>query len=106
MPQPIRQQAGHHCPFLNRSDERCAGNFSLDRLNHALRHCFGDYASCSTYLELLVERRTRRAAAAAAGVSGGSGGGPTDAPGGGGKVQVQLFVRGRPAGGERVATAP
>lgn len=51
---------GQHCPFLNRSDPRCAGNFSLDRLGHALRHCFGQYAACPTYVELLVERRARR----------------------------------------------
>lgn len=49
-----------HCPFLNRSDARCSKNFSLDRLNNTYDYCFGDYAACSTYLELLVERRVRR----------------------------------------------
>jgi hypothetical protein len=56
----MSQPAGQHCPFLNRSDARCAGYLSLDRLGHALRHCFGQYASCATYVELLVERRARR----------------------------------------------
>lgn len=51
---------GHHCPFLNRSDARCSRNFSLDRLNNTYDYCFGQYAACSIYLELLVERRVRR----------------------------------------------
>ena len=51
-----------HCPFLNRSDDRCSAHFSIDRLNHTFRHCFGVYQSCPVYLELLVERRTRRIA--------------------------------------------
>jgi hypothetical protein len=51
---------GDHCPFLNRSDARCSKNFSLDRLNNTYDYCFGEYAACSTYLELLVERRVRR----------------------------------------------
>jgi hypothetical protein len=51
---------GDHCPFLNRSDARCSRNFSLDRLNNTYDYCFGEYAACSTYLELLVERRVRR----------------------------------------------
>lgn len=51
---------GHYCPFLNRSDSRCSRNFSLDRLNNTYDYCFGQYSACSTYLELLVERRVRR----------------------------------------------
>ena len=49
-----------HCPFLNRSDVRCSNNFSLERINNTYDYCFGQYAACSTYLELLVERRVRR----------------------------------------------
>jgi hypothetical protein len=49
-----------HCPFLNRSDERCSENFNIDHLQHAFRFCFGRYKACSTYTELLVERLTRR----------------------------------------------
>lgn len=49
-----------HCPFLNRADTRCSNHFSLDRLGHAFQHCFNQYKSCPTYLELLVERRVRR----------------------------------------------
>ncbi len=55
----------HHCPFLNRSDERCAKNFSLERLHNTYDFCFGQYSACSVYLELLVERRLRRAREAA-----------------------------------------
>jgi hypothetical protein len=58
-----------HCPFLNRDDPRCAENFSLDRLDHALRFCFDNYRSCSTYLQLLVERRVRRIAASSVGLT-------------------------------------
>jgi len=55
----------HHCPFLNRSDDRCSTNFSLERLNNAYDYCVGDYAACSVYRELLMERRQRRANEAA-----------------------------------------
>lgn len=55
----------HHCPFLNRSDARCSNNFSLERLHNTYDFCFGNYARCSVYLELLVERRLRRARQAA-----------------------------------------
>src|SRR3954451_12536994 len=51
---------GEHCPFLNRSDRRCSSFLSLDRINHAFDHCFGEYKACPVYLELLVERRVRR----------------------------------------------
>jgi hypothetical protein len=51
---------GQHCPFLNRSDDRCSTNFSLERLNSTYDYCFGEYATCPVYLELLLERRVRR----------------------------------------------
>jgi hypothetical protein len=54
-----------HCPFLNRSDARCSENFNIDHLRHAFRFCFGRYKACTTYVELLVERRIRRNGAAA-----------------------------------------
>jgi hypothetical protein len=54
-----------HCPFLNRSDARCSTNFSLEQLDNAYDYCFGSYAKCSVYLELLVERRLRRVREAA-----------------------------------------
>ncbi|HLL90461.1 MAG TPA: hypothetical protein VK324_14270 [Tepidisphaeraceae bacterium] len=50
----------HHCPFLNRSDERCGRHLSLDGLPHAFDHCFGHYLACPVYLERLVERRVRQ----------------------------------------------
>ncbi|HZL38550.1 MAG TPA: hypothetical protein VFC78_24795 [Tepidisphaeraceae bacterium] len=53
-------QREHHCPFLNRSDERCSRNFSLDQLNQAYDYCFGHYTACPIYLQLLVERRMRQ----------------------------------------------
>ena len=51
---------GQHCPFLNRSDDRCSDYFNVSRLGHAFHHCFGAYNACPVYLELLVERRLRR----------------------------------------------
>ena len=51
---------GQHCPFLNRTDSRCGSHFTLERLEHAFAYCFDRYHACSTYLELLVERRVRR----------------------------------------------
>ncbi len=49
-----------HCPFLNRSDARCADSFNIDHLQHAFKFCFGRYKTCPAYIELLVERRIRR----------------------------------------------
>jgi len=51
----------HHCPFLNRTDSRCAEHLKIDRLGHAFEHCFDVYAACPVYLDLLIERRTRSA---------------------------------------------
>ena len=53
-------ESAHHCPFLNRSDRRCATCFSLKGLSSAYSFCFGQYQGCPVYLELLVERRVRR----------------------------------------------
>ena len=50
---------GRHCPFLNRNDERCTAHFRVNRLQHAFTHCFGDYDACSSYREMLKERRLR-----------------------------------------------
>jgi hypothetical protein len=54
-----------HCPFLNRTDERCSTHFRLDHLRQAFDHCFDRYHACPVYRELLVERRLRRTAASA-----------------------------------------
>lgn len=51
---------GEHCPFLNRSDGRCAECLSLDHIDHAFDYCFGTYGACVVYKELLAERRVRR----------------------------------------------
>ena len=56
-------QRAHHCPFLNRADDRCSNNFSLDRLDRVFDHCFGSYARCAVYAELLSERQTLRSCA-------------------------------------------
>ena len=53
-------QTSAHCPFLNRSDERCSEFFSLDRLQHAFKFCFDHYTSCPVYNEQLAERQFRR----------------------------------------------
>jgi hypothetical protein len=52
-------ELGQHCPFLNRTDARCADHFRLEDLPHAFRYCFGRYKACPTYLELRIERRQR-----------------------------------------------
>lgn len=49
-----------YCPFLNRNDSRCAERFQVSHLQFAFQHCFEQYKSCPTYLELLVERRVRQ----------------------------------------------
>ena len=49
-----------HCPFLNRTDSRCAEHFHLDHLQHAFRFCFDRYEACPLYDELLAERQCRR----------------------------------------------
>jgi hypothetical protein len=51
---------GPHCPFLNRTDARCAGFLSLESLRHSYNYCFGNYAACQVYTQLLIERRVRR----------------------------------------------
>ena len=58
-----------HCPFLNRADSRCSQNFHLDSLQHAFKHCFGQFKACPTYVELLVERRVKRIMAGAVAAS-------------------------------------
>ena len=54
-----------HCPFLNRSDQRCSEMFNLDHLQHAFKHCFDQYHACPMYAQLLAERQGRRAFVAA-----------------------------------------
>ena len=54
---------GCQCPFADRADRRCASVFSLDKLDYAFNHCFGEYKACSVYQELLAERTTRRSLA-------------------------------------------
>lgn len=48
-----------HCPFLNRSDRRCAKHLNLSNLDHALEFCFDRFEDCSVHMELTVERRPR-----------------------------------------------
>ena len=51
-----------HCPFANRNDARCVKHFSVNRLQYAFDHCFNDYPSCSTYREMLGERKADHSA--------------------------------------------
>jgi hypothetical protein len=46
-----------HCPFLNRSDRRCAKHLNLSNLDHALEFCFDRFQDCPVHMELTVERR-------------------------------------------------
>ena len=52
-----------HCPFLDRADSRCSEHLSLEHLQNAFRYCFGAYATCPQYAQMVIERRARRAAA-------------------------------------------
>jgi hypothetical protein len=54
------QQQSDHCPFLNRSDQRCSEFFNLDHLQHAFKFCFDRYTTCPVYAEQLGERQARR----------------------------------------------
>jgi hypothetical protein len=56
--------AEHHCPFLNRADERCSDKMNLSALGYAYKFCFDNYKKCPVYMELLVDRRIKRLAAA------------------------------------------
>jgi hypothetical protein len=62
-----------HCPFLNRADHRCGNHFSLDKLDRAFDHCFGEYHACPTYQEMRRERRERRSGAGGELIAGGAG---------------------------------
>jgi hypothetical protein len=46
-----------HCPYLNKLDERCGGNFSLQHPELAFDYCFGQPSRCPTYRELRAEQR-------------------------------------------------
>jgi len=52
--------SGRHCPFLNRQDARCTQHLSLGALGHAYEHCFDQYAGCTVYYDLVVERKGRQ----------------------------------------------
>jgi hypothetical protein len=50
----------HHCPFLNRPDERCSAYFHVDKMEHAFRHCVDEFEACPVYAERREERQIRR----------------------------------------------
>jgi hypothetical protein len=52
------------CPFVNRSDSRCAEHLTMGGMGYAYDHCFGSFRSCSMYQELMQERRSRALVAA------------------------------------------
>ena len=56
----MSEQQTAHCPFLNRTDPRCADHFKLDHLQHAFKYCFASYMTCPVYAQRLFERRVRQ----------------------------------------------
>jgi hypothetical protein len=48
-----------YCPFINRADKRCSAHFSIDALEQAFAHCFGDYLSCAHHAQLNDEQAMR-----------------------------------------------
>jgi hypothetical protein len=48
-----------HCPFLNRSDRRCAKHLNISHLDHALEFCFDRFEQCPVYFQLADERKQR-----------------------------------------------
>jgi hypothetical protein len=94
-------EQAQHCPFLNRADTRCSDAFSLEKLDHAYKYCFGRYTFCSIYMELLVERRLRRSGAAVMSSTAEQ----DDACKTGTQRVIQVSVR-RPPGADRDAKHP
>ena len=41
------------CPFINLDDPRCAGHFSLSRVDEAFETCLNKHKSCPTFHQLL-----------------------------------------------------
>jgi hypothetical protein len=62
--QMMADQHQHHCPFINRADERCSEHFHLDDLNHAFDFCFDRFKRCPVYKERLGEWRLSKRAGA------------------------------------------
>jgi len=43
------------CPFVDKSDARCATHLTLANLTRAFAHCAGDYTVCPIYEQLVNE---------------------------------------------------
>jgi len=43
------------CPFVDKSDARCATHLTLANLCRAFAHCAGDYTACPVYEKLIHE---------------------------------------------------
>ena len=60
------------CPFLDKSDARCATHLTLANLPRAFAHCADQYTLCPIYQKLLAELicddRTYEASAATVGL--------------------------------------
>jgi len=46
------------CPFVDKSDARCATHLTLANLLRAFAHCAGDYPLCPVYERLVTEMVT------------------------------------------------
>lgn len=94
-----------HCPFLNRSDDRCSSHFSLGRLSEAYDQCFDAYGGCAVYHELLLERRERRGELSAwlTGAASNANANVGDRPNGSPHVQTKLVQLTVAASGTRPA---
>ena len=44
------------CPFLNKSDARCASHLTLANLPTAFAYCADRFADCPVYQALVLER--------------------------------------------------
>lgn len=44
-----RLAAERECPYVNRSDERCAEHKTLGGISYAYDHCFDAYRACPVY---------------------------------------------------------
>ena len=50
------------CPFVNKTDVRCAAHLTLKNLNQAFAHCADLYRACPAYKELITNERNHEQA--------------------------------------------
>lgn len=54
------------CPHVDRNDHRCAGRFTLSRIEQAFGVCFGSFGECPMYHALNRELRRSECVVSAA----------------------------------------